>query len=76
MRGNVCLLFSVLHGSVPGYKMFFWTLQIISKFVEKVTVKKILETQPYKSWEKCKQKNWTPDRVLLSSLSGVLINNV
>ena len=46
----------------------FWTLQIISKFVEKVTVKKILETQPYKTWAKCKQKNWTPDRVLPLSL--------
>ena len=31
----------------------FWTLQIISKFVKKVTVKKILETQPYKTWAKC-----------------------
>ena len=65
MRGNVYSLFSVLYGSVPGYEIFLlvWTLQNISKFVEKVTVKKILETQ-YKTSAKCKEKNWTPDRTL------------
>ena len=59
MRGNVCLLFCVLYGSVPRHKIFFllfWNLQIVSKFVEKVTVQKILETQPYKTPTKCKQK--------------------
>ena len=32
MRGNVCLLFSVLYGSVPGYKMFFCCFELYKLF--------------------------------------------
>ena len=49
-RKRLFIFFCVLYGSVPRYKIFFVVLKStnISKFIEKVTVKKILETQPYK----------------------------
>ena len=31
-RGNVCLLFSVLYGSVPSYKMFFCCFELYKLF--------------------------------------------
>ena len=45
--------------------LLFWILQIISKFVD----------SQKNSWAKCKQKNWTPDRVLVSSFQKHMREN-
>ena len=48
----------------PAKKCFllFWTLQIISKFVEKVTVKMFWKLSRIKQQNVNKTKSWTPDR--------------